>query len=110
MLAPPELRAVHPLGKSPVITDGDLVLAESGAILEYLADKYADRASGELAGLTPKPATPEHRELRFWMHYAEGSAMLPLMLNMYVGRLGEGGAPLAAGCVAQAGDRVTRLN
>jgi glutathione S-transferase len=74
-LAPPELKQVHPLGKSPVITDGDLVIAESGAILEYLAETYGDLARGDLAGLLAKPGTPEHRQLRFWMHYAEGSLM-----------------------------------
>lgn len=81
-LAPPELKAVHPLGKSPVVTDDGDTIAESGAILEYLTDKYADRASGELAGLTPKPATPEHREVRFWMHYAEGSLMNWLVMKL----------------------------
>jgi len=73
MLAPPELRAVHPLGKSPVITDGVLTLAESGAILEYLADRYGP---GRLA---PLPATPERAQYSYWMHYAEGSLM-PLQL------------------------------
>jgi glutathione S-transferase len=76
MLAPPELRAVHPLGKSPVITDGALTLAESGAIVEYLAETYGD---GKLA---PKPGTPEYRRYRYWMHYAEGSAMPPLLLKL----------------------------
>ena len=74
-LAPPELKQVHPLGKSPVITDGALVVAESGAILEYLAETYSDQARGDLAGLLATPGTPEHRQLRFWMHYAEGSLM-----------------------------------
>jgi glutathione S-transferase len=76
MLAPPELRAVHPLGKSPVITDGALTLAESGAIVEYLAETYG---GGKLA---PKPGTPEYRRYRYWMHYAEGSAMPPLLLKL----------------------------
>jgi len=76
MLAPLELRAVHPLGKSPVITDGDITLAESGAILEYLVDKYG---GGRLA-----PATGATERLRYtyWMHYAEGSAMPPLLLKL----------------------------
>jgi glutathione S-transferase len=81
-LAPPELKQVHPLGKSPVITDGDLVVAESGAILEYLAETYGDRATGDLAGLLATPGTPEHRQLRFWMHYAEGSLMNWLVMKL----------------------------
>jgi glutathione S-transferase len=75
-LAPPELRAVHPLGKSPVITDGELTLAESGAIVEYLAETYGD---GKLA---PRPGTLEYQSYRYWMHYAEGSAMPPLLLKL----------------------------
>ena len=81
-LAPPELKQVHPLGKSPVITDGDLVVAESGAILEYLAETYGDQARGDLAGLLAAPGTPEHRQLRFWMHYAEGSLMNWLVMKL----------------------------
>jgi len=76
MLAPPALRAVHPLGKSPVITDGDLTLAESGAILEYLVEKYG---AGRLA---PQAGTPERLRYTYWMHYAEGSAMPPLVLKL----------------------------
>ena len=81
-LAPPELKAVHPLGKSPVITDGDLTIAESGAILEYLVERYGQDAQGELAGLQPKPGTEEHRQARFWMHYAEGSLMNWLVMKL----------------------------
>ena len=81
-LAPPELKKVHPLGKSPVITDGDLVLAESGAILEYLAETYGRQAKGEAAHLLATPGTPEHRQLRFWMHYAEGSLMNWLVMKL----------------------------
>ncbi len=76
MLAPDSLRKVHPLGKSPVITDGDLTLAESGAIVEYLVDRYG---SGRLA---PEPNTPERLRYSYWLHYAEGSAMPPLLLNL----------------------------
>ena len=76
MLAPPELRAVHPLGKSPVITDGDVTLAESGAIIEYLVDRYG---AGRLA---PAAATPERLRYTYWLHYAEGSAMPPLVLKL----------------------------
>lgn len=75
MLAPPELRAVHPLGKSPVITDGDLTLAESGAIIEYLAGRYGQQ-------LLPADGTPERVRCSYWLHYAEGSAMPPLLLKL----------------------------
>ena len=81
-LAPPELKAVHPLGKSPVITDGDETIAESGAILEYLVERYGAQAQGDLAGLQPAPGTPEYRESRFWMHYAEGSLMNWLVMKL----------------------------
>ncbi|RYF94583.1 MAG: glutathione S-transferase [Caulobacteraceae bacterium] len=87
-LAPPELKAVHPLGKSPLITDGDMTVIESGAIIDYIIRRHAN---GRMA---PDPATPAYDRYQQWLHYAEGSAMLPLMLNMYVLRLGEGGAPL----------------
>jgi len=87
-LAPPELKAVHPLGKSPVITDGDITIAESGAIVDYIVRRYGQ---GRLGVNGEGPAAEKYRE---WLHYAEGSAMLPLMLNMYVARLGEAGAPL----------------
>src|SRR3979409_1271889 len=76
MLAPPSLRAVHPLGKSPVITDGALTLAESGAIIEYLVDRYG---AGRLA---PATGTPERLRYTYWLHYAEGSAMPPLLLKL----------------------------
>lgn len=81
-LAPAELRKVHPLGKSPVITDGDEVVAESGAIIEHLADLYAPHATGDLTHLVPARGTPEHQQCRFWMHYAEGSLMNWLMLKL----------------------------
>ncbi len=74
-LAPAELKAVHPLGKSPVIADGKEVIAESGAILEYLVERYGDKGQGDVAHLLPAPGTAEHRLSRFWMHYAEGSLM-----------------------------------
>jgi glutathione S-transferase len=81
MLAPPELRAVHPLGKSPVITDGGLTLAESGAIIEFLADRYG-------AGtLIPAHGTPERLRCNYWLHYAEGSAMPPLLLKLVFRRV-----------------------
>lgn len=87
-LAPPELKAIHPLGKSPVITDGDLILAESGAIIEYLADTYG---KGRLA---PAPGTPERLRYSYWMHFAEGSAMTPFLLALYLGRVGEAAGPV----------------
>ena len=76
MLAPASLRAVHPLGKSPVITDEGLTLAESGAIVEYLVDRYG----GER--LAPPLGTPERLRYTYWLHYAEGSAMPPLLLKL----------------------------
>ena len=87
-LAPPELMAVHPLGKSPVIVDDGLTVHESGAIVDYLIRRHG---SGRLQ---PLPGTPDFERYNQWLHYAEGSAMLPLMLRLYVGRLGEAGAPL----------------
>jgi glutathione S-transferase len=87
MLAPPELFAVHPLGKSPVITDGALTLAESGAIIEYLVDRYGN---GRLA---PAPDTPERMRYTYWLHYAEGSAMPPLLLGIVFSRLDQGPMP-----------------
>ena len=87
MLAPAALREVHPLGKSPVITDGDLTLAESGAIIEYLAERYGN------GRLVPEPGTPEKLRYIYWMHYAEGSAMPPLLLQLIFGRLDKGRMP-----------------
>jgi glutathione S-transferase len=81
-LAPPALKAIHPLGKSPVITDGGITVAESGAILEYLAETYGAEAAAGLPGLLPRPGTPEHRQSRFWMHYAEGSLMNWLLMKL----------------------------
>jgi glutathione S-transferase len=87
-LAPPSLEAVHPLGKSPVVTDGDDVVIESGAIIEYLVRKYGK------GRLLPPEGTPEALRHLQLLHYAEGSAMLPLMLKLYAGRLGAAAAPL----------------
>jgi glutathione S-transferase len=74
-LAPAELKKIHPLGKSPVIVDDGEVIAESGAIIEYLVETYGADRRGELGSLQPKPGTPEHRQCRYWMHYSEGSLM-----------------------------------
>ena len=76
MLAPPELKAIHPLGKSPVITDGDKVVAETGAIVEYILETYGQ------GRLIPAPGTPERLRHTYWLHYAEGSAMTPLLLKL----------------------------
>jgi len=81
-LAPPELKAIHPLGKSPVITDDGEVLAESGAIIEYIVEKYGRQGRGELAHLQPPVGTPEYRQCRYWMHYAEGSLMNWLVMKL----------------------------
>ena len=95
MLAPPELRAVHPLGKSPVITDGELTLAESGAIVEYLADRYG-------AGtLIPAHGTPERLRCNYWLHYAEGSAMPPLLLKLVFHRVEHAPMPFFARPIAR---------
>ena len=81
MLAPPELRAVHPLGKSPIVSDGSLTLAESGAIVDYLADKYGE------GKMIPAPGTPERLRYTYWLHFAEGSAMPPLLLKLVFDRI-----------------------
>ena len=81
-LAPPELKQIHPLGKSPVITDGDQVVAESGAILEYLAERYGAQAPGDQIHWQTQPGTPEHMQVRFWMHFAEGSLMNWLVMKL----------------------------
>ena len=81
-LAPPELKRVHPLGKSPVISNGDIVVAESGAIIEYLIECYGHQAPMELSHLEPLRGTAEHRQCRFWMHYAEGSLMNWLVMKL----------------------------
>ena len=76
MMAPPELRRVHPLGKSPVISDGDVTVAESGAIVEYLLDAYGD------GRLRPPAGSAERRRFTYWLHFAEGSAMPPLLMKL----------------------------
>jgi glutathione S-transferase len=76
MLAPRELTRIHPLGKSPVITDNGKTIAETGAIIEYILETYGD------GRLIPKPGTPERLRFTYWLHYAEGSAMTPLLLKL----------------------------
>lgn len=81
MLAPKELRAIHPLGKSPVITDNGNTVAESGAIVEYIVKTYGN------GRLFPPDDTPERLRYTYWLHYAEGSAMTPLLLKLIFGML-----------------------
>ena len=100
MLAPPELRAVHPLGKSPVISDGDLTIAESGAIVEYLAGNYGGR--GSAPSLAPAACTPERLRYTYWMHFAEGSAMPPLLMKLIFDRIESGPMPFFIRPVARA--------
>jgi glutathione S-transferase len=88
-LAPPELKALHPLGKSPVLTDDGATIIESGAIIDYILRHHG---GGRLA---PASGSADYEAYVQWLHYAEGSAMLPLMLKLYCGRLGEAAAPLA---------------
>jgi glutathione S-transferase len=76
MLAPPALKAIHPLGKSPVLDDGDARVAETGAIIEHLLAAHPG------SGLRPAPNTPAGRRFTYWLHYAEGSAMTPLLLKL----------------------------
>ena len=87
MLAPPELLAIHPLGKSPVITDDGMTIAESGAILEYLVEKYGQGAWAPVVG------TPEHLKYRYFMHYAEGSLMPILLMKLVTQKLATAPAP-----------------
>jgi glutathione S-transferase len=96
MLAPPELRAVHPLGKSPVIQDGDTIVAESGAIIDYLVGRYGD---GRLA---PASGTPERLRYTYFLHYAEGSAMPPLLLKLVFDRVESTPAPFFVRPIARA--------
>jgi glutathione S-transferase len=87
-LAPPELKAVHPLGKSPVITENGRTIAESGVIVEYLIDRYGN------GKFKPAEASDDHWKYVEWMHFAEGSAMLPLLMALYTGMLGDAAAML----------------
>jgi glutathione S-transferase len=95
MLAPAALLAVHPLGKSPVIVDGTVTVAESGAIVEYLIDRYGG------GRLVPPPGTPERLRYTYWLHYAEGSAMPPLLLKLIFDRVANSGAPWPISAVAR---------
>ena len=90
LLAPPELRAVHPLGKSPVISDGDTTIAESGAIIEYLIARHGN------GRLIPSTDTPQRLRYTYWLHYAEGSAMSPLLLSLVFRRMPKAPMPFFA--------------
>lgn len=98
--APPELRAVHPLGKSPVIEDGTLVLAESGAIIEYLLERHGN------GRLVPARGTNEHVRYLHWMHFAEGTLMLHLVARLYLGRVGEAAKAMQTRVDAMIGDEL----
>jgi glutathione S-transferase len=87
MRAPEELRAVHALGKSPVLADGDITIAESGAIIDYIIATYGPH-------LKPAPGTPAYRHYVQWMHFAEGSAMPPLLVKLLMDRIATAPAPL----------------
>ena len=95
MLAPPSLRAIHPLGKSPVITDGTLVIAESGAIIDYLIERYGN------GRLIPAAGTPERLRWTYWLHFAEGSAMPPLLLKLVFDKVETSPMPFFARPIAR---------
>jgi glutathione S-transferase len=95
MLAPPELLKVHPLGKSPVISDGSVTVAESGAIVEYLVETYGG------ARLVPPAGSEERRRYTYWLHFAEGSAMPPLLLKLIFGRMKTAPMPFFAKPIAR---------
>ena len=97
MLAPPELKEIHPLGKAPVVTTDDgLVLAESGAIIETLIERHGN---GRLA---PVAGSPDALRYRYWMHYAEGSAMPPLVMKLVFDRIESGPMPFFIKPIAKA--------
>jgi glutathione S-transferase len=95
MLAPPSLLAIHPLGKSPVIVDGGVTVAESGAIVEYLVDQYGG------GRLIPPVGTPQRLRYTYWLHYAEGSAMTPLLFKLVFDRIAANPAPWPVSAIAR---------
>jgi glutathione S-transferase len=95
MLAPPSLLAIHPLGKSPVIVDDGVTVAESGAIIEYLVGKYGD------GRLLPPAGTAQRLRYTYWLHYAEGSAMTPLLLKLVFDRVATNPAPWPVSAIAR---------
>ena len=94
-LAPPELAAVHPLGKSPVLSDGEVIVAETGAIVEYLLDRVGGTA------LRPAPGTPERLRFTYWLHFAEGSAMPPLVMALIFNKVRNARMPFFAKPIAK---------
>jgi glutathione S-transferase len=102
MLAPPELRQAHPLGKSPVITDGGLTLAESGAIIEYLVERYSN------GRLVPTAGTPEKLRYSYWLHYAEGSMQPMLLMKLIFDRIEKAPMPFFARPIAKAISKNTK--
>jgi glutathione S-transferase len=95
MLAPPSLIAIHPLGKSPVIVDGGITVAESGAIIEYLVERYGG------GRLVPPAGTAQRQRYTYWLHYAEGSAMSPLLLKLVFDRVAANPAPWPVSAIAR---------
>src|ERR1700679_2286780 len=95
LLAPPALLAIHPLGKSPVISDDGVTMAESGAIVEYLVGKYGG------GRLIPPLGTPARLRYTYWLHYAEGSAMPPLLLKLIFDRVASAPMPWPLSAVAR---------
>ena len=93
MLAPPELKKIHPLGKSPVITDDGRMVAETGAIIEYLLERHGN------GRLIPPPESDDRLRFTYWLHYAEGSAMTPLLLKLVFTRMPMNAPALMRGIV-----------
>ncbi len=110
MLAPPELQQVHPLGKSPVITDDGLTVAETGAIVEYVVERYGN------GRLVPPAGSPDKLRYTYWLHFAEGSAMPPLLLKLIFDRIGSGQGmpffvkPVAKGIARKVEERMVLPN
>ena len=105
MLAPKSLLKVHPLGKSPVITDGDLTIAESGAIIEYLIDRYDVESK-----LAPAAGTPTRLRYTYWLHFAEGSAMSPLLMKLVFNHIEKAPMPFFAKPIARAISKKTKAS
>lgn len=103
MLAPNSLLKVHPLGKSPVITDGDITVGESGAIIDYLIDRYDAEHK-----LVPAAGTPERLRYTYWLHFAEGSAMSPLLMKLVFNHIEKAAMPFFAKPIAKAISKKTK--
>ena len=103
MLAPKSLLKIHPLGKSPVITDGDITVAESGAIIEYLIDRYDVEHK-----LVPAAGTPTRLRYTYWLHFAEGSAMSPLLMKLVFNHIEKAPMPFFAKPIAKAISKKTK--